>query len=452
MKLIPKYQNAGLVARQDNTYVAKPIIPPKLIKRTYTPTQSYISQDNRSEWQREQGSKKADEEYKKYMEDKKMQQGLENLNGFLNFVDAASTITGAGKGLSLIGKLVGERITKGMVSRKLGRLSGDLLNPSDILPNNIERGPKQSIYDTHTPSKLQLYNPERWDAAKRPYRIEGELERLITTVDDVPNRVALERAADNKSYKLPDYATPNSPKEPLDLHSDRLIKGGFDNIPTTVNGKTKFRVGRNAWNYRSPSQFYNVHYYDREPKQYLDNMVQDMHVVNDENPADLLYEAANRAKDTDAQATASSGNVYIGKDGMFKIFNEYGGNPKNIRRVISHEADHAIHIPAEPPRGFDTGYIDKHASQPGYFSNKNGTELAARGSQLKDYYGLDDPNQEITEDMLRYAAENYVKDTKLDNNMGLFFKSITDWKEAAKWLSKYATIAGVPITINNKTK
>ena len=30
--------------------------------------------------------------------------------------------------------------------------------------------------------------------------------------------------------------------------------------------------------------------------------------------------------------------------------------------------------------------------------------------------------------------------------------TITDWKEAAKWLSKYATIAGVPITINNKTK
>lgn len=86
MKLIPKYQNEGLVTRQDNTYVAKPTIPPKLIKRTYTPTQSYVSQDNRSEWQREQGSKKADEEYKKYMEDKKMQQGLENLNGFLNML------------------------------------------------------------------------------------------------------------------------------------------------------------------------------------------------------------------------------------------------------------------------------------------------------------------------------------------------------------------------------
>lgn len=401
MKLIPKYQNEGLVTRQDNTYVAKPTIPPKLIKRTYTPTQSYVSQDNRSEWQREQGSKKADEEYKKYVEDKKMQQGLENLNGFLNFVDAATTATGVG---SVVGKGLrwgGKKVVNQLVKREINGRASDYLSRARI--GDILR---ESDYIT----------------------------------------------PDNKSYKLPDYATPNSPKEPLDLHSDRLIKGGFDNIPATVNGKTKFRVGRNAWNYRSPSQFYNVHYYDREPQQYLDNMVQDMHVVNDENPADLLYKGANCAKDTDAQATASSGNIYIGKDGMFKIFNEYGGNPKNIRRVISHEVDHAIHIPAEPPRGFDTGYIDKHISQPGYFSNKNGTELAARGSQLKDYYGLDDPNQEITEDMLRYAAENYVKDTKLDNNMGLFFKSITDWKEAAKWLSKYATIAGVPITINNKTK
>lgn len=401
MKLIPKYQNEGLVTRQDNTYVAKPTIPPKLIKRTYTPTQSYVSQDNRSEWQREQGSKKADEEYKKYVEDKKMQQGLENLNGFLNFVDAATIATGVG---SVVGKGLrwgGKKVANQLVKRKINGRASDYLSRARI--GDILR---ESDYIT----------------------------------------------PDNKSYKLPDYATPNSPKEPLDLHSDRLIKGGFDNIPATVNGKTKFRVGRNAWDYRSPSQFYNVHYYDREPQQYLDNMVQDMHVVNDENPADLLYKVANYAKDTDAQATASSGNIYIGKDGMFKIFNEYGGNPKNIRRVISHEVDHAIHIPAEPPRGFDTGYIDKHISQPGYFSNKNGTELAARGSQLKDYYGLDDPNQEITEDMLRYAAENYVKDTKLDNNMGLFFKSITDWKEAAKWLSKYATIAGVPITINNKIK
>lgn len=177
-----------------------------------------------------------------------MQQGLENLNGFLNFVDAATIATGVGKGLRWGGKKVANQLVKrkinGRASDYLSRARiGDILRESDYI----------------TP--------------------------------------------DNKSYKLPDYATPNSPKEPLDLHSDRLIKGGFDNIPATVNGKTKFRVGRNAWDYRSPSQFYNVHYYDREPQQYLDNMVQDMHVVNDENPADLLYKVANYAKDTDAQVT-----------------------------------------------------------------------------------------------------------------------------------------------------
>lgn len=110
------------------------------------------------------------------------------------------------------------------------------------LPNNVGWGPRQSIHVTHdanTSNKLQLHSPERWDAvyegapeagiwyqgkvgnprtaanhsvpgkaekaakareifAKRPYRVEGdlELERPIVTVGDVPNRAALERAAD----------------------------------------------------------------------------------------------------------------------------------------------------------------------------------------------------------------------------------------------------------------
>lgn len=110
------------------------------------------------------------------------------------------------------------------------------------LPNNVGWGPRQSIHVTHdanTYNKLQLHSPERWDAvyegapeagiwyqgkvgnprtaanhsvpgkaekaaaardrfAKRPYRVEGdlELERPIVTVGDVPNRAALERAAD----------------------------------------------------------------------------------------------------------------------------------------------------------------------------------------------------------------------------------------------------------------
>ena len=113
------------------------------------------------------------------------------------------------------------------------------------LPNNVGWGPRQSIHVVHDKNSARLpklYFPERWDAihegapevgiwyqgkfgnprtaanhsvpgkaekaakarerfAKRPYRVEGdlELERPIVTVGDVPNRTALERAADKMS-------------------------------------------------------------------------------------------------------------------------------------------------------------------------------------------------------------------------------------------------------------
>lgn len=113
------------------------------------------------------------------------------------------------------------------------------------LPNNVGWGPRQSIHVVHDKNSARfpkLHFPERWDAihegapeagiwyqgkfgnprtaanhsipgkaekaakarerfAKRPYRVEGdlELERPIVTVGDVPNRAALERAADKMS-------------------------------------------------------------------------------------------------------------------------------------------------------------------------------------------------------------------------------------------------------------
>ena len=56
---------------------------------------------------------------------------------------------------------------------------------------------------------------------------------------------------------------------------------------------------------------------------------------------------------------------------------------------------------------------------------------------MKNYFGITD-NTPLTGDMLKYAANNYVRDTGLNNNMNQFFRSITDWDKAARWLSSYS--------------
>lgn len=72
-----------------------------------------------------------------------------------------------------------------------------------------------------------------------------------------------------------------------------------------------------------------------------------------------------------------------------------------------------------------------------YFTQKNYTELTARGTQLKNYFGISDDTP-LTGDMLKYAASNYVKDTGMNNNMNQMFRSIKDWDKAADWFNKHS--------------
>ena len=61
---IQKYQSpSNGIIQQDNTRVAIKPIEQTFIKRTYQPKQAYLSQDNRTKLQHEQGQKKADEAY-----------------------------------------------------------------------------------------------------------------------------------------------------------------------------------------------------------------------------------------------------------------------------------------------------------------------------------------------------------------------------------------------------
>lgn len=248
----------------------------------------------------------------------------------------------------------------------------------------------------------------------------------------------------DNNFKLPDYVTPNSPADPIELHATRLANGGFDRLPETVNGQRYFNAGNYNWAYKSNSMYPKIHYYDKAPLETIGKVSDDfINASTNKLPTGESYmKSRGLLNDNMIFATSSTGNIYVGRSGLSRVASDFGDN--NIRRTVSHEMDHAIHIPGEAPKGFDTSLTDLSD----YFSARNGTELTGRGTQIKDYYGLSSPDQEITEDMLRYAAKNYIKDTGMDNNMTEFFKSIVDWKEAAKWLSKWSTIIGTPVTIS----
>lgn len=107
--------------------------------------------------------------------------------------------------------------------------------------------------------------------------------------------------------------------------------------------------------------------------------------------------------------------------------------------VYSHELNHALtsteYTPRYTPDVMSFSHLNKSIRD--YFTQHNFTELKARGTQLKNYFGITD-NRPITGDMLRYAAKNYVKDVGFDNNMTQFFSGIKDWDAAAEWLTKNA--------------
>ena len=260
--MIIKYQEpAQPINRRDAIRDYRPNIPNRIRKATPAEhiqsminiygqsEQPIVTSDAKSPWQHQQAHEAASKGYDDYMQAKKYEEGLHNLNGILTFTDYATLATGLGsllsKGVSMAGRYAGKQMAKRAVGKEFKRQSKHLATPNNMLPNNVGWGPRQSIHVVHDKNSAgfpKLYFPERWDAvnegapevgiwyqgkfgnprtaanhsipgkaekaakarerfAKRPYRVEGdlELERPIVTVGDVPNRAALERAADKMS-------------------------------------------------------------------------------------------------------------------------------------------------------------------------------------------------------------------------------------------------------------
>lgn len=107
----------------------------------------------------------------------------------------------------------------------------------------------------------------------------------------------------------------------------------------------------------------------------------------------------------------------------------------------AHEYHHMLNLSKikAPPRIFSTSHLPKRAGR--YL---NASEIAARGSQLKNYFGFK-RDEKLTGDMLKYASEHYSKDV-FDNNMQQMFSTIQDWDAAADWFNKNSFKDGGSLT------
>lgn len=394
------------------------------------------------------------------------------------------------------------------------------------LPNNVGWGPRQSIHvvhDTDAPTKLTLYNPERWDAvyegapeagiwyqgkfgnprtaanhsipgkaekaakarerfAKRPYRVEGdlELERPIVTVGDVPNRAALERAADKMNADgvvfNNVYDNGYSNNQVIfsfrdNLKNGRLFKKGSRQLTTPANHSllldmsgvaprplSEFSALSNEElakllpDYAHPNWqgdgFKLVKYrlwnggFDRLEKygdipRYSPNLRTDIL-----NSTPKIETSATLGEQPGIGLYRQSYSV--NKDVMDKL------TDAQAQDVGAHELVHYMYRPSkeqEAELAYNVRQYFKRPEGRDYFRQSRATEQTARGTQIKNYYGLNEGNQDITPAMWEYARRNYVKDTGINNNMTEWLNSVDERDIIAftKWLSKHSPAIAAPL-------
>lgn len=230
---------------------------------------------------------------------------------------------------------------------------------------------------------------------------------------------------------LPEYAKPASPiGESWENHKKRLFSGAYERL---TGEKLRMKNGEpdpdmldtNIYDWDDPKVFRDAKYFLGD--EYSDDEIKEI--------IDGIYGYG-----------VLNGNIIRSKnvDEFIDLFLE--GNPnisnKDVENFVkSHEVEHKIHYPDSDAdkSGFDLNKIDDDEVKD-YFKEDHFTEMAARGTQIKNYFGLTDDAQEVTPEMLEYAARNYLKDYGYDNEMKEYFESISDYKKAAKWITDHASV------------
>lgn len=424
--MIIKYQNPPHgIARRDAIKDYRPEIPLSPIKqpvKPYMPTQQPIlSPDNRTGWEKEVSRQiKADRAkndnlygnqhtWNWFAPFTNARITKDNASAMFDFDKSAAMSTFAiGQGIaspvttatSIAGSLVGAGIGNKVAGEKgalVGGFVGGMVNPKFGMRFNKKNG----------------------------FRGDAASARNATTTP----RFNISKES------LPDYAKPNWQGDELALTKERLANGGFDRLEqfSKYSGE-KAEQFRNAtgMGYRDFYPFEND--FGKTYRQYL----------LDSKPAKGTRADFKVNKEVAAFSDRTQ-NVYT------TILDDVPDRFKNPQYRTTTEAHEFAHFAFNPQRRPPLDVYNPPLTNPHreYLlglkdRNEYGTELTARGTQIKNYFGLD-KDKPITEDMLKYAADNYVKDKGFDNNMTDFFSGIKNYKEMAKWLSELSPMLALPL-------
>lgn len=212
---VVKYQEpAQGIQKRDAVANYRPVIPLSPIKRIYTPTpQPVLSQDNKSKWQHEQAGEQADRGYNDYIESKKTQEGLNNLNGFLNFTDVMGLGTGIatllGKGVKYAGKQAIKRGVKPLVTDKYLNMGNAMNTDANVI--NASNNFMEYLSQPETVQRLSSIDKELGtnyikavDQFKKDYK-SGKIKLLVSDKWDNGKEVVSNNAVMPDFLEHPSY-------------------------------------------------------------------------------------------------------------------------------------------------------------------------------------------------------------------------------------------------------
>lgn len=290
------------------------------------------------------------------------------------------------------------------------------------------------------------------DAFQEAARFARGRRNSYVRYDAPPRRNDIKESDEELLRKMPDYARPGYPAmEALNVHRRRLSDGAYEQRTGQGGSEAKRELEGFAETFPGIyDRIFNLDYIneddidaarrvieiiDKQPKGSAGTM-------SDEGVVKRLNDIKQRlVRSSPAFADGTKGNAgIISLDNWSDFFMD-----EAYRSGISHELDHAVYLntPEETIKElsgkvgdwFDSSRIENKNIRD-YVSKP--IELLARGTQIKDFYGLTDNAEKVTPEMLKFAARHYA-DNVMDNQITEFFNGIKDWNKAAEWISKYST-------------